>query len=119
MPLYCYSWDHMLVMFLPHANLLIFFRTSYYLDSTLLARWKTMLSAQRNVKGCVDPSPGEMIGARHARVVAYVFDDIVVLSTMMLAIDSYLVVLLSSLVHNTRDIVCCHFTLIAKKQFIY
>lgn len=34
-----------------------------------------------------------MIGARHVRVVAYVFDDIVVLSTMMLAIDSYLVVL--------------------------
>ena len=37
----------------------------------------------------VDPSTGEMIGARHVRVVAYVFDNIVVCSTMMLAIDSY------------------------------
>ncbi len=50
----------------------------------------------------------------------WVFDDIVVLSSNNDAIYRQLLSsALSSLVHNTRDIVCCHFTLIAKQQIIY
>lgn len=108
---FCYSWDHKLVI--------IF--TAYYAANSLLylvlyglhlanPPYDYVVSvAQRERVCCSESRRKRLARALAARVAPFII-FIVVLPTMMLDIDSYLVMLLSSLVHNTRDIVCIHFT---------